>query len=90
MARPANAPPYDKNDVIGATPGPCGSTRAAAFLGKTYKPDMDAEMMRISGATVIRPVRPTGEDADVDGPIVDRRMNVLLNDFGQIIMLDCG
>jgi hypothetical protein len=90
VARPADAPAYGVNDVIGATPGPCGSTRATAFLGKTYKAEMDLEMMRVSGATAIRRIRPTGEDAGEDGPIVDRRMNVLLNDFGQIIMLDCG
>jgi len=89
VERPANAPASGVNDVIGATPGPCGSTRATAFLGKTYKPEMDAEMMRASGATAIRRIRPTGEDAG-DGPIVDRRMNVVLNDFGQIILLDCG
>jgi hypothetical protein len=89
VARPANAAAPSVNDVIGATPGPCGSTRATAFLGKTYKPDMDAEMMRASGATAIRRIRPMGEDA-ADGPIVDRRMNVVLNDFGQIILLDCG
>ena len=87
---PANAPAYGKNDVIGATPGPCGSPRATAFLGKTYRPEMDAEMMRVSGATAIRRIRPTGEDAPADGPTVDRRMNLVLNDFGQIILLDCG
>lgn len=90
VAQPAGAPSSGVNDVIGATPGPCGSTRATAFFGRTYAPEMDAEMMRVSGATAIRRVRPTGGDAGEDGPIVDRRMNVLLNDFGQIIMLDCG
>ena len=89
VARPVEAAPSDFNDVIGATPGPCGSTRATAFLGQTYRPEMDAEMMRVSGATAIRRIRPTGEDAG-SGEIVDRRMNVVLNDFGQIIMLDCG
>ncbi|HEX8303068.1 I78 family peptidase inhibitor [Sphingomonas sp.] len=89
VSRPADAPPSDVNDVIGATPGPCGSTRATAFLGKTYHPELDAELMRVSGATAIRRIRPTGEDA-AEGPIVDRRMNVVLNDSGQIIMLDCG
>jgi hypothetical protein len=88
-SRPAGAPASGVNDVIGATPGPCGSTRATAFLGRTYRPEMDAELKRASGAAAIRRVRPTGEDAG-GGPPVDRRLNVLLNDFGQIIMLDCG
>lgn len=89
VAVPADAPQRNVNDVIGATPGPCGSTRATSFLGQTYRPEMDAELMRVSGATVIRRVRPTGEDAG-SGEIVDRRLNVLVNDYGQIIMLDCG
>ena len=89
VSRPAGAPASGVNDVIGATPGPCGSTRATAFLGKTYRPEMDAELKRVSGASAVRRIRPTGEDAD-GGALVDRRLNVLLNDFGQIIMLDCG
>lgn len=90
VQQPANAPGRGVNDIIGATPGPCGSTRATAFLGRTYRPYMDAEMMRVSGATAIRRIRPTGEDADGGGRTIDRRMNVVLNDFGQIILLDCG
>jgi|GEM_PF-6840357 len=90
VARPANAPASGVNDVIGATPGPCGSTRATAFLGRTYRPEMDSEMIRVSGATAIRRIRPTGEDSAIGGPIVDRRMNVVLNDLGQIVLLDCG
>jgi hypothetical protein len=90
VARPADAQASGVNDITGATPGPCGSTRATAFIGKAYRPEMDAKLMRASGATAIRRIRPTGEDAGEDGPSVDPRMNVYLNDFGQIIMLDCG
>lgn len=90
VTRPAGAPASGVNDVIGATPGPCGSTRATAFLGKTYRPEMDVEIMKASGATAIKRIRPTGEDATADGPIVDRRLNLVLNDFGQIILLHCG
>ena len=86
--RPAEAPDSGPDDVIGATPGPCGSTRAAAFLGKTWRPEMNSEIKRLSGAASVRRVRPSGEDSA--GPTVDRRLNVLLNDSGQIIMLDCG
>jgi hypothetical protein len=89
VAQPAGATASGPNDVIGATPGACGATRAREFLGRTYGPEMDKEMMRASGATAIRRIPPTGEDAN-GGPMVDTRMNVVLNDFGQIVLLDCG
>lgn len=89
VARPANAPPSGVNDVIGATPGPCGSTRATEFLGRTYRPDMDAALMRSSGADEIRLNRPIDADAP-ETPMNERRLNLLLNDSGQIILLDCG
>jgi hypothetical protein len=37
----------------------------------------------------VRVHRPLSGDM-LDAPIKERRLNVLLNDFGQIILLDCG
>jgi hypothetical protein len=37
----------------------------------------------------VRVHRPLSGDMP-DAPIKERRLNVLLNDFGQIILLDCG
>jgi len=89
IARPADAPPSKVNDVIGATPGPCGSTRAAEFLGRIYRPDIDAALLRSSGASEIRVHRPIAADAP-ETPTNHRRLNLLLNQSGRIIMLDCG
>jgi hypothetical protein len=74
--------------VIGATPGPCGSTGATRFLGQTYRPEMDAEIMAASDATAVRVAVPVDENAPEE-PTVDRRINLVLNDFGQIILMDC-
>ena len=84
--RPAEA---DVSDVIGATPGPCGSTRARSALGKTFTPDLAAEIKRLSGASEVNFV-----DFHDDTPLPStgdpHRLNVLLNEDDKIILLDCG
>ena len=89
MVAPADLPTTDRNDVIGATPGPCGSTQATAFLGRAYSPELKTDLQRASGAVDVRIIPPTGETA-APAELRDRRLNVYLNDFGQIIMFDCG
>jgi len=89
MTVPANSPVPDRNEVIGATPGPCGSTRATAFLGRAYTPELNTALRRASGAVEVRIIPAAGETAPAQD-LRDRRLNVYLNDFGQIIMFDCG
>lgn len=89
VERPADAPPSGVDDVIGAVPGPCGSTRAEAFLGKPYSDETARALRQASGASEVSVHRPS-DKADPDRPMVERRLNVLLNDGGRIILLDCG
>jgi hypothetical protein len=89
MERLENAATADLNDVIGATPGPCGSTRAESALGKTFSPDLADEIKRLSGASEVNFI-----DFHDETPLAERqdprRLNVLLSEEDRIILLDCG
>lgn len=92
VAVPAGGGPSGLDAVMGATPGPCGSTKASDLVGQIYTPELDSKLRARTGASDVRVVRP-GEyldPAEPQPPPVERRLNVLLNRAGQIIMLDCG
>jgi hypothetical protein len=86
---PAGSGPGGADTVIGAIPGPCGATRANRFLGRAYRPDMNPEIMAASGAVAVRVAAPVDENAPEE-PTVDRRINLVLNSRGEIILMDCG
>ena len=86
VIQPAGAPQPSAQDVIGATPGPCGSTRGEAWLGRAWSPQIGSELRQATGASEVT-VR-TGENPYL--PPDDRRLNVYLNDSGRIILMDCG
>ena len=86
VIQPAGAPAPGPQDVIGATPGPCGSVRGEAWLGRAWSPQIGAELRQATGASEVT-VR-TGENPYL--PPDDRRLNVYLNDSNRIILLDCG
>ena len=88
VERPADAPPSGIDDVMGAVPGPCGSEKAAAYMGRAYSPAVAAELEEVTGAGQVAVVDTSGGDAD--RPSDPRRLNVLLNSRNEIILLDCG
>ena len=90
VAMPAGAPPLSGQEPMGATPGPCGSVRVADFVGRRYDPAMDAEILARSGASRVHVYDGYVEAADMAGPEDPRRLNLLLNDSGVIILIDCG
>jgi hypothetical protein len=90
IERPANAPASGLQVVIGATPGPCGSTKAAEFLGRTWSREVEAALKERSGARDIEIAHVLSPKDAADTSKRPRRLNVLLNDSRQIIMMDCG
>ena len=75
--------------VMGATPGPCGSTRVADFAGQIFDEAMIEEMRARSGALRVRVYRPGGPplpDEGGDG----RLLNAYLDEAGRIVLLDCS
>jgi hypothetical protein len=88
VERPADA--VDRRDVIGAPPGPCGSTRAASALGKTFSPDLASEIKRLSGASEVNFVAWLDDGPPLQERNDPRRLNVKLSEDDRIILLQCG
>ena len=88
---PAGAAPLTGQEPMGAVPGPCGSERVADFVGRRYLPAMEAELLARSGASSVNAYDGSVELQDTDEPGTEpRRLNLLLNDAGAIILIDCG
>ncbi len=90
VERPADAPARGPLDVIGATPGPCGSTDATEFLGKRWSGEVAAALKAKSKADAVRVAREMTEEEAAAATSNPRRLNVVLNDSGRIILMDCG
>ena len=75
--------------VMGATPGPCGSTRVVDYAGRMFDEAMLEPIREQSGALRVRVYRPGGPplpDEASDG----RLLNLYLDEAGRIIMFDCS
>jgi hypothetical protein len=75
--------------VMGATPGPCGSTRVADFAGRIFDEAMIEEMRARSGASRVRVYRPGGPPLPDEGG-EGRLLNAYLDESGRIVLLDCS
>ena len=87
----ARVPPGASNGwpLYGAVPGPCGSTGASRFLRRDYTPDLLPALKKSSGADDVRVYDPRNPTEPNDRSIPGR-LNVMLDDKGRIVLLDCG
>lgn len=85
VVAPAGA--SEDQGILGAVPGECGSTRAAAYLGRTYAESMAEPMRASSGASTVRVYRPG--DPPLQGGD-GRTLNAYLDGSGRIVLLDCS
>lgn len=86
---PAGAPPLSGPDaILGAIAGPCGSEKAADFMGRAWSPQTKAALKARTGAVGVLIL----DEAHVADqlPANPRRVDVLLNSRNQIIHLVCG
>jgi hypothetical protein len=90
VERPTGASEPGLQAVIGATPGPCGSTKATEFLGRTWTPELAAALKRKSGADEVTVAREMSEEEAEAAESNPKRLQVVLNDSRQIILMDCG
>ena len=86
---PADAPPLsDPDAILGAIAGPCGSEKAADFMGRAWSPRTEAALKARTGAVGVLVLDPDNIAAQL--PANPRRVDVLLNRRNQIIHLVCG
>ncbi|MFL6843843.1 MAG: hypothetical protein ACJ8ER_03050 [Allosphingosinicella sp.] len=89
MESPAGAPPLSGPDaVLGAIAGPCGSEKAADFMGRAWSPQTEAALKARTGAVAVLILDEANLAAQL--PVNPRRVDVLLNSRNQIIHLVCG
>jgi hypothetical protein len=86
---PAGAPPLSGPDaILGAIAGPCGSEKAADFMGRAWSPQTQAALKARTGAVGVLIL--DEHNLAAQNPPNPRRVDVLLNSRNQIIHLVCG
>jgi len=86
---PAGAPPPSGPDaILGAIDGPCGSGKAADFMGRAWSPQTEKALKARTGAVGVLILDENNLAAQ--NPPNPRRVDVLLNSRNQIIHLVCG
>ena len=83
VAMPQDASEDDLMKQIGM----CDAAPAQARIGDRYDAAMDEALMRASGSTVLRVLRP-GDRRSAD--FLFHRLNVMLDTSGRIVRLTCG
>lgn len=81
------AAPAAIDDILGVIPGPCGSQKAADFMGRVYSPEVESTLKARTGASSVVIMAP---DSPGSTPAEETRLSVLLNSRDQIIHLVCG
>jgi hypothetical protein len=89
VAAPAGAPLSGHEQILGAIDGPCGSTMAQEYLGKSWVDDTSAAMKEKTGAEEVKLFR-FNAVADPHEKMNEHRLNVYLSPSGRIVHLVCG
>ena len=85
---PASEPPPDTIPVHGVTPGhKCDGTNIQQFVGKQQSTDLEAEMLRVSNAALVRWV-PFGTAATME--FREDRLTAFLDENNRINRISCS
>ena len=84
----AAAPPADQPPVYGQTPGyVCSKDNLQQFVGKTKSAALEEQMLRVSGAKLVRWVPP---GTAISMVFRADRLTVHLDDQNRVTRLSCG